>query len=1480
MIGAGLVLLVILIIFLGFSQTKTFRELLRKNAISIVNSSINGSLNISAIDGTIFTSLILRDVSISDDNDTLLSARKIELNINPFQLFLKKIYVKKLELDNAKFLILQDSSGSNLSRIFASKKEPDTTAGGGFPFKIQVSNLNLINSSFRKTSTDRISSQTDYSDFESADINIKHINLSLSAFVDLNNKDFEASISFLNARPNIKDLYLRDLSGDFYLNKNRAEINELSVKTDNTDLELSVKLDEVNLFDGFNPSAFKEKPIELTLDAEKFYFDDLTNFVESTEILKGSAALKFEAAGKYGDIDIEDLSIDLGKTHLELTGKVKDLHTPGAIYIKADINNGLIDDKDVNNLLPSLDLPKFEDVILNDLIIAFDGHPTKFAANLKAGIGEGKIEAVSKFDIDAPVSIFDIQAKTENLNLQSVIGIPTRLNSDISFKGEGFSPRNSNSSLKLRAVNSQIGAASIDSISAGITMADKSIYADINAASKKLSADISGKIDFTNEEIPKYDLYGSAHKLDLAEIMQDTSMKSDLNFDFTIYGEGFDINNLNNSLTLTIKDSELRSYVIDSSLIALKAFNDEENNRKIELRSDYIDADISGKFNYTEAISLVNYQIQAVSRTVEKKIYEFNPLALINDSIKAEAKKYEFENIEKEPIPEIASSQFDLRYNFIIKDAGIVSAFIDSSGLSMEGNINGRVLNSPESFSASLILKCDYIRYVTSDNLLYASNLNLNFDFSRNNKKISFNDFAGGINLSIGRVFNGNFIQNAKVDLSLKNNISDFRISAGLDSNLVAGLKGNLDMSKREYLFTLDSLLFSYNGIKWVNSDKLEAVYSKDYFNLKNFDLRNDTSHIIAKGFIYGNGKQELTLDIIKVPGNVITGYLMNNSATAFKADFNLKARINGFLHAPRIDLDADINDISFGNKNFGFLRANFKYDKKLLDGTLIFLDSLSENIIPSIEVIAQVPIDMSFVGAKERFSSNKPVIISLNAERFNLGAFGNMLPAINLLGGNLTADLNINGPIDNINYTGNLNISNALLIADANNLKYGFGADLLLKGQSLDIQNFTIENLDALRGKGKMSGSGNINFEGFEMKSIDIKANGDLAVLGDKSKGASPVYGDLAIASEDDLIYRYRNGRSSLTANIIVKRDAAKLTFPQTQGGGAGVSEDFVYRYKIDSSMIPKDQLLIDEARKIARERWRSARERMDRENASDFNYAINVRIEDELNIDFVLSKEFDQRLKVVLGGELFLENKNGISNAQGEFALQDGSTLTFFKTLDATGTIRFENDLANPRLNITAVYRDMYRDSIDVAVKINLQGLLSDLGQELKNNPENIAVYMGENNIENNVPDPTKTTTDALMFILSGNFQENANTAQQNMFASAATSLAGSVLGGFLTENSGGYIRNVDVRSGTRGTQVSISGRYENFVWTVGGVVDNGQSSQANQDLASGATFKVEYLFTKKFIIRFERKDPATDTYGNAEKINELGIKYRFEF
>ena len=254
---------------------------------------------------------------------------------------------------------------------------------------------------------------------------------------------------------------------------------------------------------------------------------------------------------------------------------------------------------------------------------------------------------------------------------------------------------------------------------------------------------------------------------------------------------------------------------------------------------------------------------------------------------------------------------------------------------------------------------------------------------------------------------------------------------------------------------------------------------------------------------------------------------------------------------------------------------------------------------------------------------------------------------------------------------------------------------------------------------------------------------------------------------------------------------------------------------------------------------------------------------------------------MTAILGGNFEYEHTGGNTIARGELNLLQGSQLQFFKSFEAAGTIKFENDIANPYLDVTASYKDFYypADSsssgseIPIAVKIKLKGLLSELNKNFINDKENIAVYSTNYNIDNDLPDPNRDASDAVMFILTGNFTDGVSQQDRNAAASTATSLAGSLFSGLLNKQFGDYVRSLQLRQVGATTKFSLMGKAGNFRYEIGG------STDVFQDL-SQASVKIEYPFYKNFVIRIERKEAISQTTVASEMINELGLKYRFEF
>ena len=113
----GIILFIIFIIAFGFSQTSTFRNYLKEFVVEKADSAMNGNLHIGKIEGTIFTSLILRNTVLNMGKDTLLDAGTISLKVSPLHLFLKTIYVREFEIRDAAISMMKDNNGElNISK--------------------------------------------------------------------------------------------------------------------------------------------------------------------------------------------------------------------------------------------------------------------------------------------------------------------------------------------------------------------------------------------------------------------------------------------------------------------------------------------------------------------------------------------------------------------------------------------------------------------------------------------------------------------------------------------------------------------------------------------------------------------------------------------------------------------------------------------------------------------------------------------------------------------------------------------------------------------------------------------------------------------------------------------------------------------------------------------------------------------------------------------------------------------------------------------------------------------------------------------------------------------------------------------------------------------------------------------------------------------------------------------------------------------
>ena len=830
-------------------------------------------------------------------------------------------------------------------------------------------------------------------------------------------------------------------------------------------------------------------------------------------------------------------------------------------------------------------------------------------------------------------------------------------------------------------------------------------------------------------------------------------------------------------------------------------------------------------------------------------------------------------------LPEIINSELGFDYKFQFKDFSLIAKFLGIEQLDIIGDGHGHVQNDSSRFSINTSLDLDYFINKSQNYLFYLSNLEANLNFSRDNLGQTFEKLFGAVSMTGKRLFSGTNINDIEADLIFNQNKLFFNISANLDTLLNTELEGNLAMTPFEQELSFDRLFFDYKGIGWENKNTIRTILKEGNLHLLDLSLHHENSVISVEGSLNQDGSQDIFIRADSVTGDIINNYLMGNKKQNIGANLNLITHIQGSLEDPTINVDLDINQISYDQIKFGFLKCNLDYFKENILVDIKFLDAFKNVDKPLLIINGNIPINLSMQDVEGRLISTQNVNLTLKSSNFNLNTFGDLLPAITNQKGALFADLQIGGTLDNLSYKGRIGIVDGTFRVRANKMDYKAGLVLQFKDDVIRVDSLVIQNARGAKLSGQMYGGGRFVLEGISLKEAKVIMSGDLAVLSQDSRSvSSTVYGDLLVGTNGDFIYSYIDNRSSVKGSLSIKK--SELTYSTGQESIGSSGNDFIYQILIDSTKIDKEELTFQKL--VASAQFLRDQTEDNLGSNVDFDYDIDVRIEDEAKFTFILSPVWNQKLVVQTIGKLRYESINGIPRAQGEIVLQQGSKLEFFKIFDAEGTLRFESKISDPYLDIIAKYSGTWIDaneqSQDVVIKMRIIGPLSQLGRTLASKSENFSVYVGARNIANNIPSSKYDDADAISFIIVGKFKDELTAQDKNRIGSetalgTTTSFLGSVLSGFVNSAVGDLINDIQLSQAGKDTRFSVSGKFQNVKYSIGG------TQEVFQNIYK-ANIKVEYLFNPNFLIRLERKDPIVQSSGILEKINELGLKYRFQF
>lgn len=456
----------LIIIIAAFTQTGIFKDMLRDLITNKINESIKGKITVGRIGGTIFSDIEIHDVRISESNESVISAYKLEVNYNLFSLFNKKINIRSLTIDSIYFNALQrrDSSWNFLSLIESS----EDTSSGSFDWGILLNKMIIKNSrfSFNPLDSTVVMPKT-----------IKNFNSEVEGFYTKERLGLKINrLSFNGSDPKVivKDFRLTaegseellQLS-DIYL---ETELNKLHAAADITinpfDVSrIKLQAEPVNLseFSGFTTFRLNGASPAVQLDIKKENKNiRLESFIRDEEQLVEIKANLNTNSSVQGTVKLN----------------IKNLQ-PGEFY-KNDFLNGLINGdftlkgrwENINESQLQLTGNMYNSVYFDKKITESKISAKLNSENLKSDIslssdpGSANLSLIISNLHNTPAYSFNSNLKSIDLSkILDADTLDSNLNLMISGNGKGFSPDQISGDLKIvSSGNSRIGKIGLDSL--------------------------------------------------------------------------------------------------------------------------------------------------------------------------------------------------------------------------------------------------------------------------------------------------------------------------------------------------------------------------------------------------------------------------------------------------------------------------------------------------------------------------------------------------------------------------------------------------------------------------------------------------------------------------------------------------------------------------------------------------------------------------------------------------------------------------------------------------------------------------------------------------------------------------------------------------------------------------------------------------------------------------------------------------------
>ncbi len=514
------------------------------------------------------------------------------------------VAAKSAKLDQLVFKFTKNERGVPYQEITIQEGTSSSSDSIKKVLQFKVADFKLTNSFFTYDDNRRARSELDGIDFPHLVVDDIGININGFQFLD---GDFSGDVTKLTAKEK-SGFQIKNLVGEAFVNNRKIQVNNVKLTTPNSTIGDTIVLKYRGYADFWE--FVDNVKLESELNNATVGVTDILAFapkLANTKFFRENASqvllLDGSFKGQINKLKGKDIAISLNNTKLEGSFRTRDLTNPEETFLDIKVSKFTSSIAEIKKLIPSAKVPRnFSKLGQFDFSGNFTGFLKDFVADGELTSELGRVRSDLQIQLKDGVENSIYSGNLEVFDFDVATWADNPIFGKASFKtqvkGTGITANTVTANLDALVKDFEFKGYNYQNVALDGVFERKKFEGILKVAEENLNLSFDGTIDF-NDSLPVFDLEASIKELDLYALnlmKQQYAVKGDAKLNFS----GNNLDNFAGVASIygldVIKDE--KSYKVDS--ITLESIILGQGNKKLELRSEIVTAEIKGDFDIVQ----------------------------------------------------------------------------------------------------------------------------------------------------------------------------------------------------------------------------------------------------------------------------------------------------------------------------------------------------------------------------------------------------------------------------------------------------------------------------------------------------------------------------------------------------------------------------------------------------------------------------------------------------------------------------------------------------------------------------------------------------------------------------------------------------------------------------------------------------------------------------------------------------------------